>query len=824
MPDISIIIPVYNTEQYLPRCLDSILAQTHKNLEIIVVDDASPGNCREIVEQYQQRDDRIRYVRHVKNRSVLQARITGVQQARGKYLLPVDSDDWISPDVCAKTLATAEKYNADLVRYPLYIVEHTGKKATPDPSRRSFTVLRGEAIMQDFCANPKALWDLHHLLVRNQLMTEVLHSLPLKDIHINNADDLCLSLPLLFRANTVVYDDSAGKYYYFHSANSLTRREIAWHEERWRKYCTYYAEVQDMMLTYLRSENAPPDIIEGVRKKIFLTFTWLFDKIRSFPRALLLRRFSFLASMVSPHLAGGYLLSQNYINESTFDLLRILVEKAAPSARPRNIRHIGIFVGSLGGGGAERVACLLADLFSKAGYRVTVFPLICVEQEYPLTPAAQRVTLPHAAQERWEALPSHIQERNIDLCLFFDHWEEQTMFDILCARLTGCYVVGREASSFFFPFHGGNPQLFSLRQQAYPCADALTCLSRTDLAIWRAAGLKNSLYMPSPLTFDPELVPRSHGKDHTVLFVGRFVASKGVFLLPLLAALVARQVPHMLLLVAGKFSNKTDRQRFEALCHKLGVTDRVRLLGRVEDPSALYAQSRVHILPSCVEGSPRVLMEAKAHAVPSVLFEMPYLEAATEEDGCIMVGKEDVEGMATTVVKLLTDDAYWSHMAARAKNSLEQFAPELIMPKWQALFAALEENRMAEFLKDEPLAPADVTLGTSMREFSAAMAVCSVHHSPHAQRHHATTQEEPPVPDFPRAYRVVQCCFPARSWRRRVVLWLPKALLFLCACVRKSTDFLCRDGQVTSLRGHPEDGYFSVFRRFVGQIRPRRQR
>ncbi len=92
---ISIIVPVYNVEKYISRCLNSIIAQTYKNIEIIIVDDGSPDSCCEICDEYAGRDKRIRVI-HQKNGGLSNARNTGIKNANGAYLSFIDSDDFIS--------------------------------------------------------------------------------------------------------------------------------------------------------------------------------------------------------------------------------------------------------------------------------------------------------------------------------------------------------------------------------------------------------------------------------------------------------------------------------------------------------------------------------------------------------------------------------------------------------------------------------------------------------------------------------------------------------------------------------------------------------
>ncbi len=119
---VSIVVPIYNVEQYLEKCVESICRQTYENLEIILVNDGSPDQCGQMCEEYAKKDNRIKVI-HKKNGGLSDARNSGVKLATGKYLLFVDSDDYIAKDLVEKTVTVAEKNNCDMVLYDYYYVE-----------------------------------------------------------------------------------------------------------------------------------------------------------------------------------------------------------------------------------------------------------------------------------------------------------------------------------------------------------------------------------------------------------------------------------------------------------------------------------------------------------------------------------------------------------------------------------------------------------------------------------------------------------------------------------------------------------------------------
>lgn len=111
---VSIIVPVYKAEAYLPACIDSLLRQSHSHIQIILVDDQSPDNCPEICDGYARKDSRVTVI-HQENKGVSGARNTGMDHAIGDFIMFVDSDDELLPDAVSILLRDAYEYNADVV-------------------------------------------------------------------------------------------------------------------------------------------------------------------------------------------------------------------------------------------------------------------------------------------------------------------------------------------------------------------------------------------------------------------------------------------------------------------------------------------------------------------------------------------------------------------------------------------------------------------------------------------------------------------------------------------------------------------------------------
>lgn len=126
---VSVIIPVYNVEAYLPSCLDSVINQTLKEMEIICINDGSPDNCLEILQDYAQRDSRIFIVDLKENKGLSVARNEGAARARGEYLYFMDSDDQITPDAMEKLYERAIQNQLDIICFEGDTVFETEKLA-----------------------------------------------------------------------------------------------------------------------------------------------------------------------------------------------------------------------------------------------------------------------------------------------------------------------------------------------------------------------------------------------------------------------------------------------------------------------------------------------------------------------------------------------------------------------------------------------------------------------------------------------------------------------------------------------------------------------
>lgn len=149
-PLVSIIVPVYNVERYIKRCVDSLQGQTLQNIEIILVDDGSKDNSGRLCDEFAQQNPRI-HVIHKQNAGQGLARNDGLNIAKGRYVLFIDSDDFIEPDTCEKLSDRMEQEGARSVQLRLSDRDAAGRAVLPGAVKR--TVLRKRSDPKALCAS-----------------------------------------------------------------------------------------------------------------------------------------------------------------------------------------------------------------------------------------------------------------------------------------------------------------------------------------------------------------------------------------------------------------------------------------------------------------------------------------------------------------------------------------------------------------------------------------------------------------------------------------------------------------------------------------------
>lgn len=256
---VSIIIPVYQVEEYLKECLDSVLNQTYKEFEVILIDDGSKDSSGKICDSYASSDTRVRVI-HKENGGLMSAWIAGVQACSNDYLFFVDSDDWIDEDILEKMIVCMRKENVDLVCCNYYIEYENGKftdKHTIPPGRYNKEEIQ-ELIMPQLISDGKYLsrgirisrWAK---LIKKSLIVK---NLKYCNCELTIGEDMNIIVPTILTANSLYIMEDSYMYHYRMNQNSIMKKMSP---NMWNQVRKLY-ETMSKILIEIRKEDLLPQI------------------------------------------------------------------------------------------------------------------------------------------------------------------------------------------------------------------------------------------------------------------------------------------------------------------------------------------------------------------------------------------------------------------------------------------------------------------------------------------------------------------------------------------------------------------------------------
>ena len=291
---ISIIVPIYNVENYLERCLDSILKQTYKKIEIILVDDGSTDKSGTICDEYAKKDNRIKVI-HKKNGGLSDARNHGLAIATGDYIGFVDSDDYIAEDMFETLYNLNEEFKSD-ISIVSYYEYYNGKLISVRDSEQKISMNKVEAIKE--------------LLIDTRIQSYAWNKLFKKDLFKDlnfptgkNFEDIATTLLLFEKANKVVLFESP-KYYYLRRDDSIIGVRNT------KTYTDYLEVIYDKYL-YLKNKYPEIEIYNGYN--YLINMIWVYTIISAFDLEDVYKKFEF-----------NYTILENIISEYGDELVNKL--------------------------------------------------------------------------------------------------------------------------------------------------------------------------------------------------------------------------------------------------------------------------------------------------------------------------------------------------------------------------------------------------------------------------------------------------------------------------------------------------------------------
>lgn len=226
---LSIIVPVYNAEKYMEKCLDRLLEQSYKNIEIIIVNDCSQGNCEDIAEKYKKIDDRVKYIKHEKNKGLFQARITGSSIATGEYIAFLDSDDYVSIDYYRTLINNIQENDSDIAMGNMVLEYDDGRREIYNLFDTKHLNLAGEDCLEQYFEQEGLSFDWHIIwnkIYKMEIWKKALKHYKNIKTHLLMTEDFAFSTVLFYYARRLTKVSNDCVFYCKHETTSTSIKDL----------------------------------------------------------------------------------------------------------------------------------------------------------------------------------------------------------------------------------------------------------------------------------------------------------------------------------------------------------------------------------------------------------------------------------------------------------------------------------------------------------------------------------------------------------------------------------------------------------------------
>ena len=270
--DVSVIIPVYNTEKYLSACIDSVLQQTDVSLEIILVDDGSKDSSGNICDNYAEKYDNIKVI-HIPNSGPATAKNIGLKQAQGNYIALTDSDDKMEPLMLCKMVSAGYEYDADIICCNYKQVDEQGHVSHLNSTNLQYVLNHEDGLIHFFSKNKIYSQCWTKLYKRQMLVDNGIEN----DPGLRTDEDFIFNIRAFIKARTTVIVDEP-LYEYTHRSSSLAH---AYYKKNISQYIDN--RIQRVQVTQDAVKNETEVVKEWSIVHIIMYYNELLGKVASFP-------------------------------------------------------------------------------------------------------------------------------------------------------------------------------------------------------------------------------------------------------------------------------------------------------------------------------------------------------------------------------------------------------------------------------------------------------------------------------------------------------------------------------------------------------------
>lgn len=678
-PLVSIVIPVFNDEDWISAALESALQQTLTDIEIICVDDASSDSSRTIIERYQRRDSRVQLITQEHNSSAFQARRLGILAANAPYVMFLDGDDELAPQAAAKASALALREEADMVGFGVNVVAN-GKTIGGYQERLQprHDRLEGEDVLRGlFPAGQPAQGQLWRYLFSTNLLRRAYSLLP-SDLVLPRINDL----PITFLAEAlatryVSLPDRLYRYYF--------RRGGSGHQVADFEQFRFYARAID-------SVESLADAVRGLARKS-PDPGHILDAYQTARRSITANVLDYLVKSTDKESVGEY-LAHLYTLVSKEDVVLAAAEYSPDAISvlakhherlrlgSREVRKVLLTTKDITTGGVSLVLLAQAHYLATAGHGVVIAARNPCEEVDGLPEGVQYVQVTGetsgARLAHWaEICRSHSIDAIIDHQILYSRdWPSYA----LIAAASGVPTIGWVHNFAMRSVYDMKDMVSFIREHS-PSLATLVTLSELDVAFWKLQGIQHSVYLPNPPSpmllksaalEAPKTGPTSHLE---LIWWGRLEQhTKQVRqLVDVAVELKKQEVDFRLRIIGPEWANLTPK-KLHKYAERRGVGTEVEVPGPLRGQALLDAidAADIFVNTSIIEGYPLTLAEAQARGLPIAMYEMDWLTIVQGNAGIVSAPQGDAYRLAVRIKELAHTPGRYAEASQAALDTAQR--------------------------------------------------------------------------------------------------------------------------------------------------------
>lgn len=711
--DISVVIPVHNVGDYLEECLSSLHCQSLKTAEFIVINDGSTDHCAEICNKYAQLDKRFIVV-HQECQGTLMARKRAFALARGKWCTCVDGDDYLPFDsVLEAEVNLANKHDVDVLRFDINAFSED------ENAIKSYLNFRKEwigsletplRIIQEIFANGTVGWGMADKIYRTSVVKKAIATL--EEVNLICGTDAYQLFLICFYSNTFRSVKTEPLYSY-RLGTGISNGVV-----NIKKFAsqTQILNIPKYLTSFLKAHGKYEEYSQTIQK---LTTRLIGQTVSRFHKLSVEESFNaFDYLFCNPEIKLNVLVALQKLYSADPGLLARKVTKSCLlQPKKRRIKKIGIFYPRLHNGGVQRVISMQAPLLREHGFKIVLFTEELTDNDYSSTKNFPIVLLPRRGDpKRFEALENALADNEIDLVIYHAASSPELLFDLLTVKLNKIFfsICRHEITTQFLVL---NKTYFAQFVHTHKLADSVVVLNSMEQFYYCSHGI-NATYIPNPLVrptacnefpshkFSNQLtssgdkfLSASVNNPSHILWVARLDNDQKNYKEALeILRIVCNSELNVICHVVGAGKKESDAEWVKNFISLNNLQNKIVYEGFSKNLESFLEIADVQLVTSTFECFPMSLVEAKTYGVPTVLYEMPYLELLMDKKGCISVPRHDVEGAAKVICELLRNDKRRNQLALDAKSSINNFIasnPSHI-DGWLDLIHSLENGQLSQ--------------------------------------------------------------------------------------------------------------------------------